>query len=94
MCCGRGIKTAASRQYVTPSNNKEDGMVKHYDAVEAPLFAWQQQGNPKNSTPQKVGAYYGNPVIKNKAKKTKVLEKKSAEDVADDVEALKLLPKK
>lgn len=66
MCCGRGIKAAATRTYVTPKKERGLSMAKH---------------KPKTKVldhlkglnyPQRKGAYYGNPVKTKKAKLEKI----------------------
>lgn len=77
MCCGRGIKSAATQQYA--SQPSKGGVMKNklvdVEVPERPKHAWEQTAvNEKYPTPQKVGAYYGNPV-ETKPKKAVAKEK-------------------
>lgn len=56
MCCGRGIKTAASKQYTTPSSPT----IVTTSVVDTPVV----RKIPDYPMPKKIGAYYGNPVKK------------------------------
>lgn len=63
MCCGRGVRSAASKTYAAPlSASKESKMPDKKVSAPEPV--------PNNyPTPQKVGAYYGNPIARKKVKK-------------------------
>lgn len=62
MCCGSGVKKAASRQYVLPPKKGET----EPQVVTYPIDAPPPSTVPDYPLYKRPGAYYGNPVPKKK----------------------------
>lgn len=77
MCCGRGIKSSASRKYVSP-NSLDKSMAKK----KATARKLKHDGEVVKNK----GAYYGNPVEKKSSKKAKAESKKEADTSGEKTE--------
>lgn len=78
MCCGRSVQNAASRRYVSPPINKGDNVANN----QTKPIAKEPTGVPDYPLYEPLGAYYGNPVVANRKKKSKVAERKNAAERA------------
>lgn len=68
MCCGRGVKAAASKHSASPTSKLENSMVEDKEP-EKLVFGREQVDMPDHPLVVNQGAYYGNPVKKAKTKK-------------------------